>query len=191
MAYWHLLDPGQVLSWLDITADAGLTPGEVEIRRDQYGPNEIQEQCRRGVLRMFLDQFADFMIVVLIAAGVVAGVVGEPQDSIAIVVIVVLNAVIGFVQEYRAERAVAALKQLAAPSARVRRDGAITTVAAKELVPGDVVLLEAGNIVPADLRLIEAAQLKAEEAALTGESQAVETHTREKRDEAICLLKPT
>jgi Ca2+-transporting ATPase len=123
---------------------------------------------------MFLDQFADFMILVLIAAGIIAGLIGEPQDAVAIVMIVILNAVIGFVQEYRAQRAVAALKRLATPSARVCQGGQVLTLPAQELVPGDVVLLEVGNVVPADLRLLEVAQLKVEEAALTGESQPVE-----------------
>ncbi|MGH8508376.1 MAG: cation-translocating P-type ATPase [Gammaproteobacteria bacterium] len=172
--YWHLLDTEQVSSWLGVRPEFGLESAEVEVRRAQYGPNEIQEQRRRHPARIFLDQFADFMIIVLIAAGVIAGMIGEPQDTIAIVVIVVLNATIGFAQEYRAERAIAALKRLAAPSARVRRGGALTTIPARELVPGDIAMLEAGNVVPADLRVIEAAQLRVEEAALTGESQPVD-----------------
>ncbi len=117
------------------------------------------------------------MVLVLLGAAVVAGLVGEPQDTIAIIAIVVLNATLGFIQEYRAERAVAALKALAAPQARVRREGGVMTVAGAELVPGDLVLLEAGNIVPADLRLIEAADLRIEEAALTGESHPAEKNT--------------
>ncbi len=122
---------------------------------------------------MFLDQFADLMIIILVVAAAIAGLVGDAKDAIVIVIIVVLNAVIGFVQEFRAERAVAALKALAAPVARVRRDGQDRTVAAVDLVPGDIVLLEAGNVVPADLRLLEAADVKVDEAALTGESESV------------------
>jgi Ca2+-transporting ATPase len=123
---------------------------------------------------MFFDQFRDFMILVLIAAAIVAGVIGEPADSIAIAVIVMLNAVLGFVQEYRAEKAMAALKKLAAPSAVVIRDGHAESLSAERLVPGDLVVLEAGNVIPADLRLTEAVQLRIQESALTGESVPVE-----------------
>jgi len=123
---------------------------------------------------MLLDQFADFMILVLIGAAVISGIVGDLEDTIAIIVIVILNAVIGFIQEYRAEQAMAALKKMSEASARVLRDGQVETINASELVPGDVVLLEAGNLVPADFRLIEVAQLKIDESALTGESVAVE-----------------
>ena len=127
---------------------------------------------------MLAGQFTDFMILVLLAAAVVAGLVGEPEDSIAIVVIVVLNAVIGFIQEYRAEKTMAALRRLGAPHARVLRDGQVADIAARDLVPGDLVLLEAGNIVPADLRLVEAARLKVQEAALTGESVPVDKQVK-------------
>jgi P-type Ca2+ transporter type 2C len=173
-APWHLLGIEETALRLEVVPERGLEEAEALRRIQVCGPNEIQEARRRSPLRMFLDQFADFMILVLIAAGIIAGLIGEPQDAVAIVVIVILNAVIGFVQEYRAQRAVAALKRLAAPSARVRQGGQVLTLPAQELVPGDVVLLEVGNVVPADLRLLEVAQLKVEEAALTGESQPVE-----------------
>ena len=120
---------------------------------------------------MFLDQFTDFMILVLIGAAIVSGIIGEPPDAISIVVIVLLNGAIGFVQEYRAERAVVALKLLAASMALVRRGGHVTEISALQLVPGDVVLLEAGNMMPADLRLIETVQLKVDESPLTGEAR--------------------
>ena len=136
---------------------------------------------------MFLDQFKDFMILVLIAAAVVAGVIGEPSDTIAIAVIVVLNAVLGFVQEYRAEKAMAALKKMAAPSATVIRDGIPETVTANQLVPGDLVILEAGQVVPADIRLTEAVQLRTEEAALTGESLPVEKKTEALPEEDLSI----
>ncbi|MGH7948742.1 MAG: cation-transporting P-type ATPase, partial [Candidatus Binataceae bacterium] len=157
---WHLLTADRVLESLGVSAAAGLDSAEVDRRRATYGPNVLTEAQRRSTFRKLLDQFTDFMVIVLIAAAIVSGILGDPEDTIAIVVIVVLNAVLGFVQEYRAERAVAALKQMAAPTARVRRAGSIHTIAAPELVPGDIVLLEAGNVMPADLRLIEAAQLK-------------------------------
>jgi len=125
---------------------------------------------------MLLDQFADFMILVLIAAAVISGLIGDIKDTLAIAVIVLLNAVIGFVQEYRAERAMAALKKMAAAHAQVVRNGERQLLPAAGIVPGDIVLLEAGNMVPADLRLIEAAQLRVDEALLTGESTTIEKH---------------
>ena len=179
---WHLRTVEEVARALGTDPRGGLEPGEAGNRLEAYGRNEMAARRRRGPLKMLLTQFSDFMILVLIAAAVVAGLVGEPQDSIAIVVIVALNAVIGFVQEYRAERAMAALQRMAALSARVLRAGSVHTVAATELVPGDVVLLEAGNVVPADLRLAEAVRLKVEEAALTGESQPVDKHSEALHD---------
>ncbi len=176
---WHTLRIDATLQALHADAQ-GLTSAEAAARLARHGPNALPEGSRRSPLRMLADQFADFMILVLIAAAVVSGIVGEPSDTIAIIVIVLLNAVIGFTQEWRAERAMAALRLMAAPTARVRRDGAVATLPADQLVPGDIVLLEAGNVVPADLRLIEAAQLRIAEAALTGESQPVE-----KRSEAL------
>jgi Ca2+-transporting ATPase len=134
---------------------------------------------------MFLEQFKDVMIIILIAAAIISGIIGEPSDTIAIVVIVVLNAIIGFVQEYKAEKAMADLKKMAAPTATVMRNGMPENIAASQLVPGDVVMLEAGKIVPADMRLIESAQLKVEEAALTGESVPVEKHTKRLQEEFL------
>jgi len=171
---WHLLEPWQTTAWLRVDPDKGLSHEEAQERLEVFGPNAIREERRRGPIRMFFGQFADFMIVVLILAGLVSGLIGDLTDTIAIVVIIVLNALIGFVQEFRAERAVAALQRMASPTARVVRNGQTQTVASHELVPGDAVLLEAGNIVPADLKLLDVARLKVEEAALTGESQPVE-----------------
>jgi len=163
----------------------GLAASEAAARLQRHGPNAIKEGRRRGPARMLLDQFTDFMILVLIAAALVSGLIGDLTDTVVILVIVVLNAVIGFIQEYRAEAAIAALRQMAAPHARVLRDGRSQALAATELVPGDIVLLDAGNIVPADLRLIEVATLKTQEAALTGESAAVD-----KRAEAVLAGEP-
>ena len=174
---WHLLSPGEVATHLAVDPDAGLTSEEAARRIVQYGPNDIRERPPRPLWRMFLDQFTDFMILVLIGAAIISGIIGEPPDAIAIVVIVLLNGVIGFVQEYRAERAVAALKLLAAATALVRRGGQVTEISALRLVPGDVVLLEAGNVMPADIRLIETVQLKVDESPLTGESVPVEKRT--------------
>ncbi|MCC6763463.1 MAG: cation-translocating P-type ATPase [Deltaproteobacteria bacterium] len=174
---WHARTVDDIQHDLDTRIECGLEAEDISRRRAAYGPNALTEGRRRGPLRLLLDQCADFMVLVLLAAAVVAGFVGEPQDTVAIAVIIAANAVLGFVQEYRAERAVAALKALAAPRARVRRGGEVVAVAACELVPGDVVLLEAGSAVPADLRVVEAVQLRIEEAALTGESQPVEKGT--------------
>jgi len=154
----------------------GLGAGEAEARLQQYGANVIREGRRRGPARMLLDQFTDFMILVLIAAAIVSGILGDLTDTLVILIIVALNAVIGFVQEYRAEAAIAALRKMAAPHARVVREGHPHTVAASDIVPGDIVLLEAGNLVPADMRLLETSALKTQEAALTGESVAVSKH---------------
>ena len=174
---WHCLDREATAAHLDSDLGAGLNADAAAARLAQTGPNALVEAARRHPLLMLASQFTDFMIVVLIAAAVIAGVVGEPQDAVAIVVIVFLNGIIGFVQEYRAERAMAALKKMASPQARVIRDGRADTIAATHLVPGDLVELEAGNILPADLRLTELAALKVDESALTGESQPVDKHT--------------
>jgi len=155
-----------------------LSSAEAAQRLERFGPNEIAEGRRRGPVRLLVEQFSDFMILVLLAAAVVSGMIGDLADTIVILVIVVLNAVIGFAQAYRAERAIAALKAMAAPTAHVLRDGHAVNVAGRELVRGDVVLLEAGSAVTADLRLIEVVQLRIEEAALTGESHTVEKQVR-------------
>ena len=167
------------------TSLQGLSSEEAEKRLEEYGRNELKEKKKKTLFIMFLDQFKDFMILVLIAAAVVSGVIGELSDTIAIIVIVVLNAVIGFVQEYRAEKAMAALKKMAAPTATVIRNGIPENIPASHLVPGDVVVLEAGKIVPADIRFVEAAQLKVEEAALTGESVPVEKHSKVLHDKHL------
>ncbi|MCU0235583.1 MAG: cation-translocating P-type ATPase [Acidobacteria bacterium] len=174
--HWHQLDLKMVLEKLQSSA-MGLVSEEAHRRFEHYGPNELIEKKHKSLWMMFFDQFKDFMILVLIAAAVVAGVIGDPVDAIAIAVIVLVNAVLGFVQEYRAEKAMAALKKLAAPSATVIRGGAPESITAERLVPGDMVILEAGNVVPADIRLMEVAQLRIDEAALTGESEPVEKDT--------------
>jgi Ca2+-transporting ATPase len=181
---WHQKKTDEVIEDLGSSLK-GLSSEEAEKRLQEYGPNELKEKKKKTFFMMFLDQFKDFMIIVLMAAAVISGIIGEPSDTIAIVVIVVLNAIIGFVQEYRAEKAMAALKKMAAPTATVIRNGTPENIPASQLVPGDVVLLEAGKVVPADLRLTEAAQLKVEEAALTGESVPVEKHTKALHDELL------
>jgi len=173
MDRWHQMDTGKVMEAFQ-TSVQGLSSSSASTLLKQFGPNQLEEKKKKTVIMMFLDQFKDFMILVLITAAVISGVIGELSDTIAIVVIVVLNAVIGFVQEYRAEKALAALKKMAAPTANVIREGILSNIPSEQVVPGDIVLLEAGAVIPADIRLIEAVQLKVEEAALTGESVPVE-----------------
>jgi Ca2+-transporting ATPase len=183
---WHQKSIENIFDELR-TSPHGLSEDEAKKRLEKYGLNVLKEKKKKTPFMMFLEQFRDFMILVLIAAAIISGIIGELSDTIAIVVIVVLNAVIGFVQEYRAEKAMAALKKMAAPTATVIREGKPADISASELVPGDIVLLDAGKIVPADMRLIEVAQLKVEEAALTGESIPVEKHTKPLHDEILPL----
>ncbi|MEO6210999.1 MAG: cation-translocating P-type ATPase [Gemmatimonadaceae bacterium] len=171
---WHTLEVQRVLDMLASSADQGLSADEVRTRIAQHGPNVLAEGRKRGPMRILLAQFTDVMVLVLIGAALVASFLGEPEDIVAIVAVVVLNAVLGFAQEYRAERAVSALKAMATPAARARRSAVDAIVPSEELVPGDIVLLEAGSIVPADLRLLTAHRLRVDEAMLTGESQPVE-----------------
>lgn len=171
---WHTLPVDTIDTALVTSAAAGLAPDEARTRLARDGPNSLPEGRRRPALRILLAQFTDVMVLVLAGAAVLAGLIGEPQDTIAIAAILVLNAVLGFAQEHRAERALEALRALAVAPVRVRRGGSTHIVPATDLVPGDLVLLEAGNLVPADLRLTEAVHLRIEEAALTGEATPVE-----------------
>lgn len=155
----------------------GLDEVEAARRLTAFGPNALPEKKPRSVLSMIAGQFSDFLILLLMGAALVSGVLGEVVDTIAIIVIVILNAVIGVVQEYRAERAMEALKRMSGETATVRRDGRVREIRAEELTVGDVVLLDAGRIVPADIRVVESARLRIAEAALTGESMPVDKHT--------------
>ncbi len=171
---WHALDSEDVLVRLGAHGQTGLSSDEAARRLAQYGRNELQEKPRPGFLQLVLAQLNNFVIILLIVAAVISALLGDWMEAGAILLIVVLNAVLGVVQESRAEQALAALKKMASPEAHVLRDGLHVSVPASELVPGDLVLLEAGNFTPADLRLIEAVNLRVEEAALTGESEPVE-----------------
>jgi len=184
--HWHQKKIEDVFENLS-SSPQGLSSEEAHRRLQQYGLNELKEKKKKSPFMMFLDQFRDFMILVLIAAAIISGIIGELSDTIAIIVIVILNAVIGFVQEYRAEKAMAALKKMASPNATVVRNGMPETITALQIVPGDAVILEAGMVVPADMRLFEAARIKMEEAALTGESASVEKHTASLHDEHLSL----
>jgi P-type Ca2+ transporter type 2C len=173
---WHLREAETLAREHEVDPAEGLSDEQVAERARRHGRNELPTGGRATLASLIVDQFRDLMVLVLIAAAVVSGLIGDLVDTIAIIVIVLINAVIGVVQAWRADRALAALKQLAAAQATVVRCGRVQKVAAHELVPGDVVLLEAGNQVPADLRLIDIAQLKVDESALTGESVTVAKH---------------
>ncbi|ANK61305.1 MULTISPECIES: cation-translocating P-type ATPase [Loigolactobacillus] len=156
------------------TTDAGLSKQEAQQRLTQNGPNSLVANKRKNVLQRFIDQFKDFMIIVLLVAALVAGFSGEIADAVIIMLVVILNAVFGVFQEMQAEAAIDSLKEMSAPKANVLRGGNVVTINSEDIVTGDIVLLEAGDVIPADLRLIEAQQLRLEESALTGESVPVE-----------------
>jgi P-type Ca2+ transporter type 2C len=173
---WHRLSIEETFELLD-TGQQGLSTPDAEAKLLQYGPNELQESKKKSVAGMLLAQFKDVMIIILLVAAIISGIIGDVTDTIVILIIVLLNAILGFLQEYRAEKAMQALKQMAVTQAKVLRDGSIAWLPATVLVPGDVITLEAGNAVPADVRIIESNNLKIEEAALTGESQAIDKIT--------------
>lgn len=175
---FHNRDVADVLAEFEVAAGEGLSDEEARRRLAEYGPNELVEKGGIHPLRIVLSQFTDTMVIVLIIAAVIAAAIGDTNDSVVILVIVVLNAILGFVQEFRAERAIQALKLMAVPTVRVRRGrAAAVEISAIDIVPGDIVLLEAGASVPADGRLIEAHSLQVAEAALTGESYPTEKTT--------------
>ena len=172
---WYNKTSEYITKKLETNIVLGLTEQDIQKRREKYGLNEIKEEKKTPLLIKFLEQFKDFMIIVLILAAIVSGVVGYAKgegitDSIIIMIVVIVNAIIGVAQENKAEKSLEALKKMSAYSAKVVRDGKILVIPSRELVPGDIVLLETGDYVPADIRLIEAINLKAQEASLTGES---------------------
>jgi Ca2+-transporting ATPase len=174
---WYQKTVEQVMESLATDPAQGLTNAEAASRAGKWGANRLTEKKRESVFLKFLRQFTEFIILVLIGAAVVAGALGEWVDSLAIMAIVVLNGVIGFMQEAKAERVMEALKRLSAPTAKVIRGGQLTAIEASGLVPGDIVAIESGDHIPADLRIIESQFLKVQEAALTGESHPIEKTT--------------
>ena len=169
---WHSKKPEEVLS--ELRADPnGLSREEAERRLKEFGYNELKEKKKVTPLQIFLRQFKDIFVIMLLIATAISFLIGETVDALTIAVIVILNSIVGFVQEYRSEKAMEAMKKLTAPKARIMRDGSEAMIAAREIVPGDIVLLEAGDRVPADGRLLEVVDLKADEAVLTGESTDV------------------
>jgi Ca2+-transporting ATPase len=183
----HAKPLDEVVAALQAHVERGLTAEQARQRLQQLGANELTERPRPGFLALLWDQFNNYLVIILIIAALISLALGEWVDSIAIMCIVVLNAVVGVIQESKAEQALAALKKMAAPNAQVIRDGHQITVAGRELVPGDLVLLEAGNYVPADMRLVSTVNLKVEEASLTGESVPVEKHAAAVLDREIPL----
>ncbi len=173
MNTWHKLSITEAASLLETDVEQGLPGNEAKKRLARYGQNKLRKGKRFSALVIFVSQFKSLVIWVLIGAAVVSAALGETVDGIAIITIVILNAVIGFIQEYRAEKAAAALARLAAPHCRVVRDGHSAVIAATEIVPGDILLLEGGDLIAADARLIQTSVLRINEAPLTGESQAV------------------
>ncbi|WP_242926909.1 cation-translocating P-type ATPase [Pontibacter vulgaris] len=182
MSNWHTQSASEVLKNLG-SSENGLSDSEASERLTKYGYNQLQERAGKGPLRMLWEQFTQTMVLILVVAAIISAFLGKDIETIAILAIVVLFGVLGFIQEYRAEKAMAALKRMVVPTVRARREGMVHELSAQELVPGDIVMLEAGNVVPADMRVLESANLRVQEAALTGESEAVEK-------ESAALTKP-
>ena len=173
---------------LKTNLNEGLTSKQVEEKRQEYGFNELKAKKKKSLFVKFLEQFKDFMIIVLIVAAIVSGIVGYMEgegitDSIIILIVVIVNAVIGVIQESKAEKSLEALQKLSSHVAKVVRNGKVEVVASRELVPGDIVVLDTGDYVPADLRIVEAVNLKSQESSLTGESVPVEKNSELIQDE--------
>ena len=171
---WYSISREEILTELETNSANGLMEYEVSARLEKYGKNELLESKEKSLVQMFFDQFKDFLVIILIISTVIAAILGEWLDAGVIMAILVLNAIMGVVQEGRAEKALAMLRKMAVPFTTVIRNGAIQKVSSALLVPGDIILLQAGDLVPADLRLTESINLKIDESALTGESVPVE-----------------
>ena len=184
---WHALHSEEVLSTLKTSLKSGLTSEKAAERLKQYGPNQLQEAARPTFLKVVIQQLNNFIVILLIVAAGISALLGDWIEASVILAIVILNAVLGVIQERRAEEALAALRKLAAPEALVLRDGHRLPLPAHVLVPGDIVFLEAGNYIPADVRLLEAVNLRVEEAALTGESVPVQKNAGIRLKEDIPL----
>ncbi|GAN31808.1 cation-translocating P-type ATPase [Candidatus Brocadia sinica] len=170
---WHTMSVDEVIRRLDTNPDTGLSNRESDNRLRKYGYNQLEEKEGVSPLLLFLEQFNNFIVWVLIGAAIISGVLEEWVDALAIIAIVIINAIIGFIQEYRAEKSLAALQKMSAPFSRVMREGELHSIPSREIVPGDMVLLEAGDYVPADGRLCSSFSLNTQEASLTGESTPV------------------
>ncbi len=187
---WFSKSVDEVKKELLTDLEKGLTDEQISKQREKFGKNELKAQKKKSLFVKFLEQFKDFMIIALIIAAIISGVVGYMQgegitDSIIILIVVIVNAIIGVAQEAKAEKSLEALQKLSSHSAKVMRNGILTVVPSKELVPGDIVILDTGDFVPADLRIIEAANLKSQESSLTGESVPVEKYSEVIKDEKV------
>lgn len=187
---WFNKSVSEITKELNTNIETGLCEDEVKKRQEKYGFNELEEKKKKSLLVKFLEQFKDFMIIILIIAAVISGVVGQMQgegftDSIIILIVVILNAVIGVLQESKAEKSLEALKKMSSYSAKVVRNGKVLVVPSRELVKGDIVIVETGDYVPADIRIIESANLKSQEASLTGESVPVEKNSQTIENEDV------
>ncbi|MGO5067324.1 MULTISPECIES: calcium-translocating P-type ATPase, PMCA-type [unclassified Clostridium] len=185
---WFNKTSKEILEELNVDISTGLSSDEVERRKEKYGLNKLNSQKQKSLLKMFFEQINDILIYILLAAAIISGVLGEVSDAIIIGVVIIINTVIGVVQESKAEKALEALKQLSTPKALVKRNGESIEIPSEDVVPGDVIILDAGRYVPCDLRLIETANLKIEESALTGESVPVEKHAEEKLEDPKTAL---
>lgn len=182
---WYQMTPDEAVGKLEGDSRKGLSQEEAERRLSEHGANELKEEEKKPLAKKLAEQFLDPMIIILLIAAVISGVVGEAVDSVIILLIVIVNALLSIFQEGKAEEAIAALKKMSSPTVKVIRDGASKEINSANIVPGDLVVLETGDIVPADLRLLESSNLKIDESSLTGESVAVEKHAQEKLTEEV------
>lgn len=176
---WHTIPLGEILRKLKTDLNTGLREEQISKKREEYGENKLTEGKKESLFTKFIKQFNDFMIIILIAAAVISAIMayidgtGDYLDSIIIIFIVVLNAIMGVAQEAKAEKSLEALKKMASPTAKVKRDGVINTIPSTEVVPGDYIIIETGSYIPADARLVKTYNLKVEESSLTGETVPV------------------
>lgn len=184
---WHLIETDAALRELQSNPQDGLSAAEAQARLARYGQNELVEKGGRTPLHILWEQLTATMVLILIAAAVLAALLGDGKNAIAISAIVVLYTLLGFLQEYRAEQAIASLKRMSTPNVRALRDGKLSEMSARELVPGDILLLETGNVIPADSRLLETVNLRIQEAALTGESEPIQKLTAALEGENLAL----
>lgn len=190
---WHTKELGQVIKDLKTNRQMGLSQEEAEKRLEQYGVNKLKEKKKENLFIKFIKEFNDFMIITLIIAAIISAVVsrlnGEADyiDSVIIIAIVIFNAVMGLIQEEKAEKSLEALKKMSAPNAKVRRNGKIQEIESSKVVPGDILILEAGNYVPADCRLIDSYNLKIEESALTGETVPTQKDSQKILNENVAI----
>lgn len=184
---WYQMSKEEACRELETDLKLGLSREQAAERLERYGPNELLHKQGTTIFQMFLEQFKDYMVIILIIASIVSMFLGEMVDSLVIISIVIVNACLGVFQEYRAGKALEALKKMSAPNAKVIRGGELLTIPAVEVVPGDLVIMETGDYVPADVRIVESVNLKVEEAALTGESVPVEKYADEQLEGDVGL----